>query len=140
MKLLLPIHRPLSVVITHARKRHNNTHDISLAETIIITSSNSRPPKTSRICSSMNLNSRNALWGIAARKLRHIRSHGNFIQNGVPKGGHYRKGGYSYILITYDPVPWCLFPFLCVFSKRKLSICLCNQLLYSFPCSLSWKI
>lgn len=77
------------------------------------------------------------LWGLSAQTHRHIRPHGNFIQNGVPKGGHYRKGGYSYILMTYDPVPWCLFPFPCVFSKRNLSICPCNQLLYIRPCSLS---
>ena len=43
------------------------------------------------------------------------------------------KGGHSYILMTYAPVPWCLFSFPCVFSKRKLSICPCNQFLYHHP-------
>ena len=49
------------------------------------------------------------------------------------------KGGHSYILMTYDPVPWCLFSFPCVFSKRKLSICPCDQFLYHRPCSYREK-
>ena len=96
MKLLLPIHRPLSVVITHARKRHNDTHDISHIETIIVTSKNSRPPKTSVSTPHWIRTFATALWGIAARKLRHIRPHGNFMLSGVLRGLH----------IT-DPLDYC---------------------------------
>ena len=51
--------------------------------TIIITSKNRRPPKFSRVCSSMNPNSTTGLWGKSAHQRLHIRPHGNFMLSGV---------------------------------------------------------
>jgi hypothetical protein len=50
---------------------------------MVITSTQTDRQSISRVCSSMNLNSRKGLRGIAARKLRHIRPHRNFMLSGV---------------------------------------------------------
>ena len=83
MRLLLPIHRPLSAVITHARKRHNNTHDISHVETIIVTSMQTDRQSISGVCHEWLNSAIHGLRGMSAHHEQHIRPHGNFMYSGV---------------------------------------------------------
>lgn len=51
---------------------------------MIITSTQTDRQSISRVCSSMNLNSRNGPRGIAAHHTQHIRPHGNFMLSDAP--------------------------------------------------------